>query len=203
MVRLTIEQRRELIIEAAWRVMIKDGVCAATTRAICAEAGMPQSAFHYCFDSRAELLKLAVTDRIPEQLAFAANALRRHHSLQDALAAALRAYWRDVELNTERHAVLYDITMTSYYDPDLRELCAFQYAQYHRTAEVVLRSALDDAGYETDMPIEHLAVGLVAFLNGITLRYVVDPTTPGLEDALESYITYVQGLLRPARPVTA
>lgn len=46
-VRLAIAQRRELLLAAAWRVMIKDGVAAATTRAICAEAGMPQSSFHY------------------------------------------------------------------------------------------------------------------------------------------------------------
>lgn len=48
-------ERREQLVAAALRVMRRDGIAAASTRAICAEAGMPHGAFHYCFHSKKEL----------------------------------------------------------------------------------------------------------------------------------------------------
>jgi AcrR family transcriptional regulator len=46
-----------MLIDAALRVMARGGVQTATTRAICAEAGMPLASFHYVFDSQHELMK--------------------------------------------------------------------------------------------------------------------------------------------------
>ena len=57
MPRVPAVERRELLLQAAWRILVRDGVAAATTRAICAEAGMKQGVFHYCFTNRDELLR--------------------------------------------------------------------------------------------------------------------------------------------------
>src|SRR3954465_1950399 len=57
MSRLPAPQRRELLIAAALRVLARDGLAAATTRAIVAEAGMSLASFHYAFASRDELLR--------------------------------------------------------------------------------------------------------------------------------------------------
>jgi AcrR family transcriptional regulator len=66
MARKSASDRREELIEAAIRVLIRDGVDAATTRAISVEAGAPLATLHYCFASRDELLDEAarrITDR--------------------------------------------------------------------------------------------------------------------------------------------
>ena len=57
MTRIPPPVRREMLIDAAFRVMAREGVQAATTRAICAEAGMPLASFHYVFASQQELMK--------------------------------------------------------------------------------------------------------------------------------------------------
>lgn len=49
--------RRELLLDAAFRVIARNGVQAATTRAVCAEANMPLASFHYVFESQAELMR--------------------------------------------------------------------------------------------------------------------------------------------------
>ena len=51
MPRIAVDARRELLVEAAIRVMARDGVAKATTRSIVAEAGMALAAFHYSFRS--------------------------------------------------------------------------------------------------------------------------------------------------------
>ena len=54
---IAVDERRQLLVEAAIRVMARDGVAKATTRAIAAEAGMALAAFHYSFRSKQELLE--------------------------------------------------------------------------------------------------------------------------------------------------
>ncbi|MDO5499209.1 MAG: TetR family transcriptional regulator [Propionibacteriaceae bacterium] len=49
--------RRELLLDAAFRVIARSGVQSATTRAICAEAAMPLASFHYVFESQQELMR--------------------------------------------------------------------------------------------------------------------------------------------------
>lgn len=49
--------RREMLLDAAFRVISERGVSAATTRAICAEADMPLASFHYVFESQNELMR--------------------------------------------------------------------------------------------------------------------------------------------------
>ncbi|WP_153505793.1 TetR/AcrR family transcriptional regulator [Cumulibacter manganitolerans] len=200
MVRLAINERRELLIDAAWRVMMRSGVAAATTRAICAEAGMPQSSFHYCFDSRADLLKIVVTRRVPMHIGLARQAMDGAPSIEDLVHGSLAAYWNDVTAHPEVHAAMFDITLTSHYDPDLEELRHFQYEEYHRAALAILQMATQDGRYRWDLDIEPLAVGLIAVLDGVTLRYCVDPQTRGLQQTLREYGRYLVSHLKATEP---
>src|SRR5215469_9316126 len=49
--------RRAELVEAAGRVVARDGVAAATTRRIAEEAGLPHGLVHYWFASKDELLE--------------------------------------------------------------------------------------------------------------------------------------------------
>lgn len=57
MLRMPLEERRRLLLEAAKRVIARGGLMAATTRAIAAEAEMPLASFHYVFESQAEMMR--------------------------------------------------------------------------------------------------------------------------------------------------
>ena len=55
--RIPADQRRALLVQAALRVIAKQGVSGATTRAIVAEAGMSLASFHYAFRSHDEMMR--------------------------------------------------------------------------------------------------------------------------------------------------
>ena len=57
MARMPATERRVALGHAALVVIARDGIHAATTRAIVAEAGMPLASFHYAVASREELLR--------------------------------------------------------------------------------------------------------------------------------------------------
>ena len=74
MSRMAAKDRREALIAAAIRVMARDGVVKATTRAIAGEAQMPLGVFHYCFASREELLQEVIRRLTAENIAAARQA---------------------------------------------------------------------------------------------------------------------------------
>ena len=57
MTRIPAAERRAALAAAALTVIARDGLAAATTRAIVAEAGMPLASFHYAVARRDELLR--------------------------------------------------------------------------------------------------------------------------------------------------
>lgn len=187
MVRLAIAERRELLLQAAWRVLVRDGVRAATTRAICSEAGMPQSSFHYCFDSRAELLRIIVTGLLPEQISTTFAALDVETDGENFAREPLAAFFAEVEQNPMRHAVLYDITMNAIYEPELADLATFQYDEYLRAAIDILTRAAERRGFTWGQPVEVLATTMLNFLDGLVLRYIVDRNSDRARAALEAY----------------
>lgn len=57
MARVSAKDRSLQFVQAAARVIARDGAGAATTRRIAAEAEAPLAALHYCFRSKDELLE--------------------------------------------------------------------------------------------------------------------------------------------------
>jgi len=66
------EQVRQHLLDAAWRVVGRDGVEAATTRAILDEADMSAGALYSYFPSKDELLKVLTEEKVQDALALTA-----------------------------------------------------------------------------------------------------------------------------------
>ena len=79
MTRIPATERRAALADAALIVIARDGVAAATTRAIVAEAGMPLASFHYAVASRDELLRDVVDLVVAGEGDAAATFLARAH----------------------------------------------------------------------------------------------------------------------------
>ncbi|MFF8380543.1 TetR/AcrR family transcriptional regulator [Streptomyces sp. NPDC015661] len=67
MAHIPADTRREQFIDAAVRVIARDGAAGATTRRIAEEANAPQASMHYCFQTKENLL-LAVFEHLSESL---------------------------------------------------------------------------------------------------------------------------------------
>jgi AcrR family transcriptional regulator len=74
------DERRRLIAQAAWRVISRDGVRAASVRTVAAEAGLSTGALRHYFDDHASLLLFAAR----HSLELMAARVFRHLSSADA-----------------------------------------------------------------------------------------------------------------------
>lgn len=196
---MSLEERRSLLLDAAWRVLSTQGVQAATTRAICAEAQMPQSAFHYCFRSRHELLREVVVGLLPQQVEASLSVVDRRGSLQTVLRKALASYWDHVEAEPLLHSVLYEITTTALRDPALVDLAHMQYRRAHETVSEVLQVIAEIRGVNWTLPLPVLARMVVNVLDGMTLNYIVDRDSKAARAALDAFAPIIAGLAKPSR----
>jgi len=168
-------ERRVALAHAALAVVDREGVHAATTRAIVAEAEMPLSSFHYAVPSRDDLLRdvveLVVADESDAALAgLLADAVDVH----DAMRRTLTAYLDHVRTAPGREQAMFELTQYALRTPELDDLPAEQYARYHATAQALLTAAETHLGIRWTVPVADLARLTVTITDGITLAWLAE-----------------------------
>jgi AcrR family transcriptional regulator len=179
MTRIPVADRRTALVQAALRVVARDGVAAATTRRIVSEAGMPLASFHYVFSSRdelmAELIEAAVageqTDLAPALAGDAGD--RDGLGMRDAVRAGLQHYFDGVRADPGREKAMLELTQWALREPGFEPLARRQYARYHEVAEQAARDAARLTGSVWLRPVDEVARILVSFTDGLTLGWLV------------------------------
>jgi AcrR family transcriptional regulator len=195
--RISAEQRRRELIEAAFRVMAREGVAAATTRAIAAEAGAPLASFHYCFRSKEELLRELTPALIDRMLETAAAGIEPGGDFGDILRHAIHSIWSVMEATADDQQVLYELTQYALRHPGLEDLATWQYGRYYQTACDLVEAIADAADVEWTAPVPVIARMLVSFFDGLGLGWVVDRDSEQARAALDGFI---DGLALMATP---
>lgn len=193
MARVSAQDRRRQLVDAAFRVIGRDGFAAATTRRVCAEAGAPLAAFHYCFASKQELLAELTTQTMAELVAARADGVLVRGSVAESLRATLRGYWATVEDDPKRESVLMALTQHALRDPALTGVAALQYVAYHRTARETLEEIAGACGVGWSLPVAQLARMLVVVTDGVTVAWLVDRDSDAALAALDEFADRLAG----------
>lgn len=203
MARMTASDRRVELVEAAIKVMARDGVAKATTRAIVAEAGMPLGVFHYCFDSREQLLQLVTSTITQRNVAAARAAFRNEGSLRDNIRESLQVFWRGVESNPGENLLGYELTQYALRTKGLEDVARQQYAQYLQAHAEFLETAADAGGIEWTVPIPVLARYVNALLDGLTICWVVDRESDQSQAVLDLLADYLLRHAQDRKPASS
>ncbi len=206
--RMSVEQRRSALIESAYRAIADHGVEGATTRRICAHAGMPLASFHYAFESRTALLCAVMEQAVPpvdiERMlhsvmpaadfgpnppdvdALKANIVRQFHAFVDLLKADPGRMQATIALGIYAHN-----------HPELQQVGKVMYEQLYRVASFGLQETAELAGLTWTRPTEEIGPFIIAATNSITLIYlstgddkVVDSIITAVADQLVNYVTF-------------
>ncbi|MFI1356193.1 TetR/AcrR family transcriptional regulator [Streptomyces sp. NPDC020898] len=182
---MAASDRRAELLEAAIRVMARDGVAKATTRAVVNEAGMTLGAFHYCFASRAQLLEL-VTETLTERYVAEVRGLfAPHKDIRDSVLDSLHAFWKGFEANPGEHQITYELTQYALRNPGFEDVAGKQYEIYRRAFAALLELAADNAGIEWTEPVPVLARYVQSMIDGLNMIWLVDRNSADSQAALE------------------
>ncbi|MFI9628832.1 TetR/AcrR family transcriptional regulator [Streptomyces sp. NPDC052042] len=194
MVRQSADARREQLVEAAIRVMIRDGVARATTRAVVGEAGLPLGALHYCFRSKQQLLHGVIERIMLRSLAFPLVTPTDGASPRDLFRAFLHAYWDRIRESPEEHQLTYELTQYALREPGLADVARRQYQQYLEANIDHLRTVAQLADIRWTMEVPVLARYGMNFLDGLTLNWLIDRDDPQALAALDAYADHLSTL---------
>lgn len=206
MPRMSIEERRRALIQAAIRVVAREGVAAATTRAIATEAGMPLASFHYAFASRDELLRATIAEvtRIDYGHAeagvltyFLDPASIRDVPLDQLVRLALESYLDSLEADPGREQAMLELALTSMRNPSLAQVPAEQYLTYFAWAEASLQTWEERAGIAWTLPMAELSRILVVVLDGMTTTWLATRDTEAVRACIPAFSTFLAGLAAP------
>lgn len=200
MSRMAASDRRAELLEAAIRVMARDGVAKATTRAIVNEAGMTLGAFHYCFDSRAQLLE-RVTETLTERYVAEVRGLfAPHRDIRDSVLDSLHAFWKGFEANPGEHQISYELTQYALRNPGFENIARRQYEIFLAAFASLLELAADNAGIEWTQPVPILARYVHSVIDGLNMTWLVDRNSDHSQAVLHLLADH---LLQYARPSAA
>jgi AcrR family transcriptional regulator len=195
--RVSVDQRRHDLVEAAFRVMSQTGIGQATTRAICAEAGVHQSVFHYSFNSKKELLQELVRVVVTGMTDAALLVSQVDSEAGSSIRAAFRALWEQVKAHPDRQLVAYELTTYVMRDPELADLAKWQYEQYFKQAERFATAIEDSAGVEWSLPMATVSRMIATAIDGLVLGWLADRDDTSAEAALDEFATFFAGLAKP------
>jgi AcrR family transcriptional regulator len=169
------QERRQELVDAAWRVIQRDGVEGASVREIAAEAGCSPGSLRYYFPAQADLIAFAmalVAERVHARVA----------ALQpgdDVSASVLEALEQVLPLDEERRMemeIWLAFSARAQVDPALRPQRDETYAALRRFVRTGI-DALADAGLmHPGLSREAETRRLHALVDGLALHGVTSPT---------------------------
>jgi AcrR family transcriptional regulator len=171
------EQRRAELARALWRLVMREGIEAATVRRVAAEAGWSAGSLRHYFETRSELLRFAM-ELVIQRVSARVQALGA-----DAEPRAL--LHQVLPLDDERRAemqVWLAFTTQAIVDPDLREL--------RDAAHTALRELCAQAVGEAGAAAEQLH----ALVDGLALHAVLAPDFTTSERQVELLDAYLSGV---------
>lgn len=186
MARMSATERRTALGRAALAVIARDGIHAATTRAIVAEAGMPLASFHYAVPSREELLRDVIALVVAGEGAATLNSLALEASdLRTAVRAVFGSYLDLVRADPAREQAMFELTQHALRSPALADVPVAQYGQYRGLARELLQAAAERYAVHWDVDVDTLAGLVVALSDGATLNWLATRDDAAAEQLLD------------------
>lgn len=207
MARISAVDRRAELISAALRVVAANGVAAATTRAIVAEADMSLASFHYAFASRDELLAELVVHVVEqERVVLDVGGLLTEPSpgaeppgLQSVVRAGLERYFELLRADPGREAAMQELSYYAMRTPGLEHLAGEQYRRYAELAGEALALAAEVSGTTWSRPIPEIARIVIAFTDGLTVAWLVRRDDTEALQLIASVASLIAALAEPSR----
>lgn len=178
--------RRDQLVATALEVAERDGLAAATVREVARSADVSTGVVHYCFDSKDELLA-AMAEQLVRELRAATVVPVGGGSLEDVMVSGVRSFWRTIERSADRQLLTYEITVTALRSDTLHDAAVRQYEVSRQAVRDFLDAVAGATGTRWAMPVDQVAGLVLAQLDGVVLRFLVDRDARAARRSLESF----------------
>ena len=198
MKRLPIAERREQLVEAAIAVASRDGIDAATVRAVAAAAGVSLGVVHYCFQDKDELLDAMAHQITRQNLSQSLIEMPAHVDPTTIVEHALDLLWSGISATRGSQLLSYELTTYSMRHPEVRQVSVNQYVVSHEAARQFLGAMATAAAVDWTLPLEVLARLVVMMTDGVVLAWLADGDDAAARATLGVFAEFLASHVRPA-----
>jgi AcrR family transcriptional regulator len=184
------KEATEALLDAAERMLVRDGYARITTRRVAAEAGVNHGLVHYYFGSMEELL-LQVLER------FTGRLVARQREMYEAAVPFIEK-WRSAmayleeDLRAGYPKVWLELQAMSWNNPEMRERLVAVDGEWRSTLRTAFGRALHEYGLEQDgFPLEAVVSLVMTFNKGIELELL-----SGIRTGHQELLAWIDEFLR-------
>lgn len=185
---MSAQERRGELIEAALRVIAREGMHGATIRTIVAEAGVPLATFHYVFASRDEMIgeAYAYIAVLPED--DLAEVLPADASPEDAVRALLLLWFGRFLEHPEYELAIMEIMAYCSRTPQLAQLPAEVQERYLEVVVAGVELLRERFGAAGGMSARDVATLFLHTTDGITYCWLRTRDTAASHRAIDAAV---------------
>jgi AcrR family transcriptional regulator len=176
LVTIDSDSRRRELAEAVWRVVLREGIEAASVRKVAAEAGISKGSLRHVFPSQSELLAFAmelIIDEVTQRVA----AVDATGDVRDMVERHLQSL---LVLDAETRAVI-DVWLAfagrARVDPRLRPLRDDTHAQVRGLCRRSVETLRDNGNARPNLDVSLETERLHALIDGLAMHATLDPET--------------------------
>lgn len=205
MARVSVEDRSKQFVEAAARVIAREGVNAATTRRIATEAGAPLAALHYCFRSKEDLFA-EVYKHLSSDYARELDPLPEEAGLDGAVREHMKRVWRRMLAAPHEQVTTFELLLRGQRLKDGADrdgalvVNRGMYDAWVRSTAEIFRAGAEASGVEPAVAVELAARFAVAGIDGISMQHLADPNVERSWDLVDALVASLVALLRGQAP---
>ena len=172
---------REALVDAAARVFTERGYRGATVDAILAEAGLSKGAFYWHFESKEELMRCVLAERVERPVKELIELIRSAGPEENISDLATRRFAEFLEGGRDAILLEHEYESLAARDPRLRR----RYARQRKALRLALADALAARARQLgapplDTPAEEVATAYLALIRGLARERLLDPSgVPG------------------------
>jgi AcrR family transcriptional regulator len=173
------QSRRRELGEALWRVVLREGIEAASVRKVAAEAGVSKGSLRHVFPTQSELLAFAM-QLIVDEVTSRVEAVDASGDVRDAVEKHLQSL---LVLDLETRAV-FDVWLAfvgrARVDASLRPLRDDTHARVRNLCRQSVELLRDNGKARPDLNVAQESERLHAVIDGLAMHATLDPeiTTP-------------------------
>ena len=169
MARMSPDERREAIVDAALEVMARQGIAGTTVRDVAAELGTSSGLIHHYFDSMDDLLAEAFARVAGRDLAEMRDAVERGSGPVERLSLFFDVYARTEE--TSILQVWLDAWAEASRRPTIQQISRHLNEEWHALLVEILREGVAQGAMASDDPVS-AAWRILSLLDGLMLQAV-------------------------------
>ncbi|NUP42629.1 MAG: TetR/AcrR family transcriptional regulator [Streptomyces sp.] len=203
MAHVSAAERRPQLIRAAIAVMRRDGVAAASTRAIAAELGIAQATVHYVYGAKDELYR-AVIQQLTAEIAEQVRSIDipPGPDFHAVIGAYARGLWRTVVEQPHVHQLIAELFVMGLRSPTLHPTITAYQRHLDAVFADAFREAAAYAGTTLALPVEEVARFFFAGLDGLILQRLARTDDLADERSLEQIVAATTALAEGRLPLS-